>query len=307
MEQVIRDLLRFSEAFEQQDVTALAPVRREEGIIAVTPVMQGLLALLQQAAQSPLAIVLTGETGTGKTLLAQAVHRWSQRRQRPFIALNCGALPETLCESEMFGYRRGAFSGATQDRRGLFEAADGGTLFLDEVGELSPALQAKLLHALQDGSFRRIGDLHTRRADVRVIAATNRHLETEVAQGRFRPDLYYRLCVLPLEVPPLRDRRADIPALVDYLFNKHQPLLNPKVLGFSDEALEYLFHYDYPGNIRELENLVQRGLALAPGPWIAPGLWQPRAQGVAGAPTVKRLERPARAARAAERGLACVA
>ena len=213
-----------------------------------------------------------GETGTGKSMLAHVIHRDSPRRARPFIAQNCGALPEALCESELFGYRRGAFSGAVQDRQGLFEAVDGGTIFLDEVSELSPAMQVKLLQVLQDGSFRRVGDTKNRRVDVRVISATNKDLAAEVEAGRFRADLYYRLNVVPILIPPLRARREDIPALARHFLEKHRERLNPLIGGIAPEAMRALCAYDYPGNVRELENLIERSLVMSPGPALEIGM-----------------------------------
>lgn len=244
-------------------------------IVSERPAMQRVLALAKRVASTPVSVLLTGETGTGKSLLAQYIHLQSPRKERPLIAQNCGAMPESLCESELFGYKRGAFSGAMQDKRGLFEAADGGTIFLDEVSELAPGMQVKLLHVLQDGSLRRLGDSQTRRVDVRIIAATNKDLAAQVKQGNFREDLYYRLNVLSMCIPPLRERLGDIPLLAQHFLDKHRKRINPGVFCFSAEALQRLCDYDYPGNVRELENLVQRALVFASGPYVEIGEWLP--------------------------------
>jgi transcriptional regulator with PAS, ATPase and Fis domain len=218
---------------------------------------------------------MTGETGTGKTLLARCIHYHGPRRNKLFIEQNCGALPETLLESELFGHKRGAFTGAFQDRKGLFEIADGGTLFLDEISEMSPMLQVKLLQVLQEGQFRRVGESVSQKADVRIIAATNKNLQTEIQKNKFRMDLYYRLNVFPIYIPPLRERSDDIPLLAQHCLEKHRRKLNSPVIGFSDEALQQLCAYDYPGNVRELENLIERALILCTGTRIEPGEWLP--------------------------------
>jgi transcriptional regulator with GAF, ATPase, and Fis domain len=212
---------------------------------------------------SSVTVLLTGETGTGKGLLAHCIHSHGPRKGKLCIAQNCGALPDALLESELFGHRRGSFTGAVQDKKGLFEVADGGTIFLDEVSEMSPAMQVKLLQILQEGTFRRIGETEYKRVDVRIISATNKDLEAEVKKGTFREDLYYRVSVFPLRVPPLRERRDDIPLLALHFLEKHREKLNKQVVGFSQEAMELLCGYDFPGNVRELENLVERALALA--------------------------------------------
>ena len=216
-------------------------------------------------------VLLTGETGTGKELFARLIHDTGPRRAKPFIAQNCGALAESLLESELFGHARGAFTGATADRRGLFEDAHGGTIFLDEVGEMSAAMQLRLLRVLQEGELRRVGETTTRRVDVRVIAATNVDLEAAAAAGTFRRDLFYRLNVFPIHLPPLRERAADIPALAEHFLNLYRTRARRAVPSISPEAMARLRAYPFPGNVRELENEIERAVALAnPGEPIAP-------------------------------------
>jgi transcriptional regulator with PAS, ATPase and Fis domain len=208
-------------------------------------------------------VLLLGETGTGKELFARLLRDGSPRHARPFIAQNCGALPESLLESELFGHIRGAFTGATADRRGLFEEAEGGTIFLDEVGEMSPAMQLRLLRVLQEGEIRRVGASTSRKVDVRVIAATNVDLDTEVTAGRFRKDLYYRLNVFPLRLPPLRERAEDIPALAEHFLRVYRERARRAIPSVSAAALRSLRAYPFPGNVRELENEIERAVALA--------------------------------------------
>ena len=235
------------------------------GITARSAPMRKVLELAERVARVDSTVLITGESGVGKERIARHVHERSERAARALVAINCGALPETLLESELFGNVRGAFTGATQDRPGLFEAANGGTLFLDEIGEITPAVQVKLLRALQEHEVRRVGENLTRKVDVRVIAATNRNLVDEVKAGRFREDLYYRLHVIELVVPPLRERRDDIVPLARAILARIAPRLRSKVTGFTPAAVDHLVRYPWPGNVRELENAIERAVVLAAG------------------------------------------
>jgi transcriptional regulator with GAF, ATPase, and Fis domain len=232
--------------------------RQFRGIIGKSTAMSDVFRQIEKVVDTRVTVLIEGETGTGKELVASAVHYQSRRRDKLFVAQNCAALPENLLESELFGHKRGAFTGADHDKKGLFEIADGGTLFLDEVSEMPVTLQGKLLRALQEGEFRPLGGIQTRRVDVRVVAATNRKLEECVKAGTFREDLYYRLRVFPIRVPPLRERKDDVPLLVDFFLRKYCREFNKEVRGISAAAMEILRHYDWPGNVRELENEVQR-------------------------------------------------
>ncbi|HYM26258.1 MAG TPA: sigma-54 dependent transcriptional regulator, partial [Vicinamibacterales bacterium] len=223
-------------------------------------------ALLQKVAASPAStVLLTGESGTGKDLAAKVLHYQSDRAMRPFMNITCSALPESILESELFGHERGAFTDARQQKRGLLETSDGGTVFLDEIGEMAPGLQAKLLRFLEEKTFKRVGGVADIRVDVRVVAATNRTLEEEVKKNRFREDLYYRLSVLPILLPPLRARAEDIPALVHYFVDSYNTEFRKRVRGVTDEAMRRLQTYGWPGNIRELRNTVERAMLLADG------------------------------------------
>ena len=239
--------------------------RRFGEIVARSPAMIAALEVAQKVAPYPSPVLISGASGTGKELVARLIHRESERVSSPFVPVNCGAIPETLLESEFFGYVKGAFTGADRDRTGLFEAANGGTLFLDEVGELPTSLQVKLLRALQDGEIRRLGGTESMEVDVRIIAATNRDLEGMVQQGEFREDLYYRLAVVPIHLPALCRRREEIPDLVHHFLQRHRERLGVKVTAISPEAMEGLLKYPWPGNIRELENLLERVVVLAEG------------------------------------------
>jgi len=232
--------------------------------------MQRIFRFVSKIAPTESAVLLTGESGTGKELLARSIHIQSRRVQKPFLAINCGALPENLLESELFGHARGSFTGATMDKKGMFEQADGGTLFLDEVGELALPSQVKLLRALQDGEVRRVGSNTSIRVDVRIISATNRDLRAAMTEGQFREDLYYRLNVFQIEVPPLRDRPEDIQLLAAYFLERFSGRMHKKLSGFSEEAQYLLLRYPYPGNVRELENAIQRAVALAEDDIIRP-------------------------------------
>src|SRR5215475_3846608 len=242
-------------------------------IVGSAPAMSEVFRLMESAAATPITVLIEGETGTGKELVARGIHRASARAEAPFLAVNCAAVTETLLESELFGHRKGAFTGATQDHRGLFEAATGGTIFLDEVGEMPLAMQAKLLRVLQQGEIIPVGDTRARKVDVRVISATNRDLNTEVVKQAFRQDLYYRLAVFPIPLPPLRQRREDIPLLVDRLLKGVATRHQAEISGIERGAVELLQRYAWPGNVRELENVLERAVALAhSGETIGPAL-----------------------------------
>ncbi|MGY8682114.1 nif-specific transcriptional activator NifA [Bradyrhizobium sp. UFLA05-153] len=238
-----------------------------DGIIGTSPALRGLLDKIAVVAKSNATVLLRGESGTGKELVAKAIHELSPRAKRPFIKMNCAALPETVLESELFGHEKGAFTGALNSRKGRFELADKGTLFLDEIGEISGSFQAKLLRVLQEQEFERVGSGHTMKVDVRVIAATNKDLEGAVTKNEFRADLYYRISVVPLLLPPLRERRSDIPLLATE-FLKSFNSENSRTLTFDPSAMDVLMNCGFPGNVRELENCVQRTATLAPGPFI---------------------------------------
>jgi two-component system response regulator HupR/HoxA len=238
--------------------------------------MNDVCSLVKQVAPYDVSVLVCGESGTGKELCARALHYNSLRRDGPFVAENCGAMPDELLESELFGHKRGAFTGASEDRVGLFELADGGTVFLDEVGEISPAFQVKLLRVLQEGEIRPLGSNRRRKIDVRVVTATNRDLETEVRSGRFREDLYYRLATFTIELPPLRERKGDIAVLAHSLLDELQGQLGKQVGGISREALACLEAYHWPGNVRELQNELKRMLVLTQGDTLGADLLSPR-------------------------------
>ncbi len=233
-------------------------------LVGGSPAFRTAFDLLSKAAHSPITVLLLGETGVGKEVFAQWLHENSDRANQPFVAVNCAAIPNDLIESELFGVQKGAFTGAQQSRPGRFERADGGTLFLDELGDLSPSAQVKLLRVLQTGEVERLGDDKTRKVNVRLVAATNVNLQQAIADGRFRADLYYRLATYPVTIPPLRDRKADIPILVSSLLEKYAPTYNKTLNGVTDRAMQALMAYNWPGNVRELENLVERAVLLAP-------------------------------------------
>ena len=231
-------------------------------IIGQSPEMVKIFDLIKRIAPTPANVLIYGESGTGKELVAQAIHRHSKVADNPFVPITCSAIPESLLESELFGHVKGSFTGAIADKPGLFQQADSGTAFLDEIGELTPIIQTKLLRVLQEREFMPVGSTKTRKVNVRIIAATNRNLEDEIMEGRFREDLYYRLAVVPIRVPPLRERKGDVPLLVDHFLKKYSKLLGKEVQTISSYGLKVLMEYDFPGNVRELENIIERGVAL---------------------------------------------
>jgi two-component system response regulator HydG len=259
-----RALIAENRALQQR----LNDLLRQGAVIGASPAFQRMMTLIEQVASSSATVLVQGESGSGKELAARAIHERSTRRAGPFVAVNCAALPETLLESELFGYERGAFTGAAGRKEGRFELADGGTLFLDEVADLSPVTQPKILRVLQEGEFERLGGTRTLKVDVRILAASNQDLAQLVRDKRFREDLYYRLNVITITVPPLRERREDIPLLAHHFLRVYAAKNNRKLDGFSEEAMARLEGYAWPGNVRELENAVERAVVLARGSLI---------------------------------------
>jgi transcriptional regulator with GAF, ATPase, and Fis domain len=273
--QLYREVVLYRERLAQENAYLQAEIAEErgegsgvEGIVGESPALRAVLRKVRQVAPVETTVLLLGETGTGKELLARALHQGSPRRERPLIKVNCGALPQGVVESELFGHERGAFTGALQRRIGRFELADKGTLFMDEVGELPLDTQVKLLRVLQEGEFERVGSAHAQRVDVRLVAATNRDLEQEVAQQRFRADLFYRLNVFPIRVPPLRERPSDIALLARHFLALFQRKLAKPLKAVTPEGLRRLERYSWPGNIRELQNVLERACVLSPGPLV---------------------------------------
>jgi transcriptional regulator with GAF, ATPase, and Fis domain len=266
--EAVREVTRLKRRLEAENLYLREEIQTEhdfENIVGTSAAMMGVLAQIEIVAATNATVLFTGETGTGKELIARALHERSKRADKPLVTVNCASLPDTLIESELFGHVRGAFSGATNRRVGRFELTDKGTILLDEVGELPLELQAKLLRVLQSGEFEPLGSSQTKKVDVRVIAATNRDLESEVDEGKFRADLYYRLSVFPIEVPPLRDRSEDIPLLVAYFLDQKSRSIGKKVDHISESGMAALVAYDWPGNVRELENFIERAVILCPG------------------------------------------
>jgi len=261
------------EALRRENRALREEIRKDfrfEDLLAKSERMQEIFRVIAKVADYKTTVLITGESGVGKELVAKAVHARSSRAARgKFVAVNCGAIPETLLESELFGHKRGAFTDASSDRRGLFEEADGGTLFLDEVGELSMPLQVKLLRVLQEDTIRRLGDNRDIKIDTRIVAATHRDLVAETKAARFREDLYYRLNVLPIHVPPLRERKEDIPLLIDHFLARNNARLGTSIRGVDAEARRLLLDYAWPGNVRELENTIERAMVLADGETIS--------------------------------------
>ena len=262
------------------------------GIVGRSRAVQDVIARVELVAKSRSTVLITGETGTGKELVARAIHDRSAERAQPLIRVNCAALPESLLESELFGHVRGAFTGAVHARKGRFALADGGTIFLDEIATISPSVQARLLRVLQEREFEPLGAERTQKVDVRVIAATNRDLQLLATDGRFQNDLYYRLNVIPIRIPPLRERREDIPLLVEHFARRIAESLGKPDLRMADAALDALAAYDWPGNVRELENTVERAVVLATGPMITPDLvlLMPGARNEGGLPSTRLHE-----------------
>jgi len=257
--------------------------------------MQDVYQVLSKVADMPTTVLITGESGTGKELVAQALHESSSRRGRPFIRVNCAAIPETLIESELFGHEKGAFTGAIASKPGRFELADKGTLFLDEIAEIPPEMQVKLLRAIQESAFERVGGLKTMKVDVRLVAATNRNLQVEVEEGRFREDLFYRLNVVPIHLPPLRDRPGDIPLLVEHMFERFNGRLKKNVKTLAPEAEAAFRAYSWPGNVREMENVLERLVLFCEGEEIGADLLPEELKsggsGAAGLSAAPRLDR----------------
>ena len=240
------------------------------GIVGRSKAMEQVIDRAELVAQTKSTVLITGETGTGKEMVARLIHHRSAQRDMPLIKVNCAAIPETLLESELFGHVRGAFTGATMTKRGKFALADGGSIFLDEIGTLTTAIQAKLLRVLQEREFEPLGAERTQKVDVRVIAATNRDLKQMVTEGKFQEDLYYRLNVIPIGIPPLRERREDIPVLIEHFVEKHRQRTGKRVDAVDDDVVKALQRYDWPGNVRELENSIERAVVLATGPVLTP-------------------------------------
>ncbi len=235
------------------------------GIIGKSKKMQELFQIVELISQTDVSVLIEGESGTGKELFAKAIHYNSPRKDKNFIPINCSALPETLLESELFGYKKGAFTGALTSKRGLFEAANGGTLFLDEIGETTPSFQSKLLRVLEEGYFYPLGSTEQVKVDVRILSATNKILEEEIKEKKFREDLYFRLNVVKVKIPPLRERREDIPLLIEHFIKKYSEKYNKNIKGFSEEAMKIFNEYEWPGNVRELENTIERAVILSKG------------------------------------------
>src|ERR671931_1541354 len=254
-----RALIRQNRALQQR----LDALLRQGVVVGASPAFRRMMTLVNQVADSSATVLIQGESGTGKELVARTIHERSPRRSGPFVAVNCAALPETLLESELFGYERGAFTGAAGRKEGRFELADGGTLFLDEVADLSTVTQPKILRVLQEGEFERLGGTRSLRVDVRIVTATNQDLVALVRDKRFREDLYYRLKVITINVPPLRERREDVRVLAEHFLRIYAAKNNRRLEGFTDEALRRLEGYSWPGNVRELENVLERGVVLA--------------------------------------------
>ncbi len=289
-----------------RDLSTIEELKREAAndyafceIISRNRRMREIFEILPDVAESDSPVLVTGESGTGKELVARALHRLSRRAKKPLVVVNCGALPDTLLESELFGHVKGAFTDAKRDRKGRFELADGGTIFLDEIGDISAALQVRLLRVLQEGTFEPVGSSHTRKVDVRVIAATNKDLREEMEAGRFRSDLYYRLNVMEIHLPPLRERKEDIPLLAAHFIERFNRRRNRNVVGLSPDALELMLRYDWPGNIRELENAIEHAFILCRSGFITPVHLPPSLRGKgagAGSPlpgTLAEMERNA--------------
>jgi len=275
--------LHFLEAFANQAALAIENARLYESlqlenrilkrdmekifpfneIIGQSTAMKQVFSLMEKVARTNVTVLIYGESGTGKELVARAIHAHGPRRNNPFVGQYCGALQETLLESELFGHKRGAFTGAVSDKKGLLEIADGGTFFLDEIADISFSLQTELLRVIQEGEIKRVGDTHIRKVDVRFLSATNKNLQEQVKKGLFREDLYYRLNVISIELPPLRERKDDIPLLAEYFLKKYRAKTNPQVTSFSSSALKVIQDYYWPGNVRELENVIQAALVMS--------------------------------------------
>jgi len=275
--------------------TLRSEVRRASGynsVVSVSPKMTELMNFVRKvAASEATTILIQGESGTGKDLIAKAIHYESSRQEKPFVAINCSAIPETLMEAELFGHEKGAFTDAKQMKKGLFEAADGGTLFLDEIGELSPLLQAKLLRVLEDQVIRRVGGVRDMQVDVRVIAASNRDLEKAVRDGQFRQDLYYRLAIIAIYIPPLRERKEDILPLVDFFIERYNRRFKKAIRGITEETRRLIFTHNWPGNVRELKNTIERGMILEDEPFLRPE-YLPFSVGESGGRTVFERSSP---------------
>ncbi|MFY9910305.1 MAG: sigma-54 dependent transcriptional regulator [Candidatus Sulfotelmatobacter sp.] len=269
--------------------TLRGEVRRGAGysnVVGTSPKMIELMGFVRKvAASEATTILIQGESGTGKDLIAKSIHYESNRQEKPFVAINCSAIPETLMEAELFGHEKGAFTDAKQMKKGLFEAADGGTLFLDEIGELSPLLQAKLLRVLEDQVIRRVGGIRDMQVNVRVIAASNRDLEKAVRESEFRQDLYYRLAIIAIFIPPLRDRKEDIMPLVDFFIERYNRTFKKQIRGITDATRRLLMSHNWPGNVRELKNTIERGMILEDEPFLRP-LYLPFSVGESGGPTL---------------------
>jgi two-component system response regulator HupR/HoxA len=264
--QLAAALVEANDRLRSENVYLRREVERKyafDQIISTSPVMERVFEVMEKVAETDATVLITGETGTGKDLVARAIHYTSSRKGQRFVAQNCSALPDTLLESELFGHRRGAFTGAHADKKGLFEVAHGGSIFLDEIGETHPGMQVRLLRVLQDGEIRPLGSSDTLKVDVRVLAATHRNLRKDVADGRFREDLYYRLRVVEIELPPLRDRSGDVPALAHHFLDAANQEMKRELKGFTNAAMDDLVRYAWVGNVRELENEIKRTVALA--------------------------------------------